>query len=139
MVTDREIYIGTSNWFVILFIFPKLTTINTKQTSVHLKGADTFWEDAQEETRTPSDVLLLLIDCGSFLSFFINRSGDYFVYTGGVGFTAMSDTMRTQLQQIFDRDWNSPLATFVNNTNINADYFPSPNRNASPDQISYPR
>ncbi len=59
MVTDEEIYIGTSNW-----------------------------------------------------------TGDYFLFTGGVGFVAQNEEMRAQLQAIFDRDWNSPFATFANNTNL---------------------
>jgi len=47
-----------------------------------------------------------------------NWSADYFEYTGGIGFwfspsanTTSSGNMLTQLQNVFDRDWNSPYAS----------------------------
>eukprot|EP01114_Cavostelium_apophysatum_P019749 TRINITY_DN6449_c0_g1_i2.p1 TRINITY_DN6449_c0_g1~~TRINITY_DN6449_c0_g1_i2.p1 ORF type:complete len:418 (+),score=69.80 TRINITY_DN6449_c0_g1_i2:71-1324(+) len=39
-----------------------------------------------------------------------NWSADYFLYTGGVSFNANSEEIRTSMQRIFDRDWNSPFA-----------------------------
>lgn len=50
-----------------------------------------------------------------------NWSGDYFIDTAGIGFIieeldhhhaneTSSDSIRQQLQDVFERDWNSPYA-----------------------------
>ena len=40
-----------------------------------------------------------------------NWAGDYFLYTGGIGYvineTETGKTVRTQLQAVFERNWNS--------------------------------
>jgi phospholipase D3/4 len=48
-----------------------------------------------------------------------NWSGDYFINTAGIGFVfsdsqnqSVFGTLRTQLMDIFERDWNSPYAKF---------------------------
>jgi phospholipase D3/4 len=39
-----------------------------------------------------------------------NLTPDYFINTGGLGWTIRTDVLRQQVQDIFDRDWNSQYA-----------------------------
>jgi phospholipase D3/4 len=52
-----------------------------------------------------------------------NWSGDYFINTAGIGFVAQDTvhdrssnetTLRSQLESVFDRDWNSKYAVAQN-------------------------
>jgi len=43
-----------------------------------------------------------------------NWSGDYFINTGGVGLVINGTSLRDQLKEVFDRDWNSPYAMPLN-------------------------
>jgi len=46
-----------------------------------------------------------------------NWTPDYWLFTGGVGLSVSNQGLRQQLQNIFDRDWYSPFASWANNTN----------------------
>lgn len=47
----------------------------------------------------------------------IRRSADYFINTGGVSIAMQNSQIVQQFQDIFDRDWNSQYAYFLNTTN----------------------